>query len=284
LQSSIPSEKCAFTRHLKTNEWINIPLAHGEGRFIIPEELLEQMIGNNQTVYRYCNDSGNIIDEFPTNPNGSMYNLAAVCNPAGNVMAIMPHPERTSNGDVIFSSMKEFIERGNPIIATTLSFERPHYEVTQYNPNGSSTDWIIDTIIADNEASSVQNALGRLGHDVSIKRQTHWEMTIRGEKVQVLQKINDTGELYNSNKELISTIQKGKNTASFLVRQKEDMIGRLKFESLTRRFEINEISQLKRGVIWNVIVNSGNFETILNQVLDTHILFNPLSHECYRIN
>ena len=109
-------------------------------------------------------------------------------------------------------------------------------------------------------------------------------MTIRGEKVQVLQKINDTGELYNSNKELISTIQKGKNTASFLVRQKEDMIGRLKFESLTRRFEINEISQLKRGVIWNVIVNSGNFETILNQVLDTHILFNPLSHECYRIN
>ena len=284
LQSSIPSEKCAFTRHLKTNEWINIPLAHGEGRFIIPEELLEQMIGNNQTVYRYCNDSGNIIDEFPTNPNGSMYNLAAVCNPAGNVMAIMPHPERTSNGDVIFSSMKEFIERGNPTIATTLSFERPHYEVTQYNPNGSSAEWIIDTIIADNEASSVQNALGRLGHDVSIKRQTHWEMTIRGEKVQVLQKINDTGELYNSNKELISTIQKGKNTASFLVRQKEDMIGRLKFESLTRRFEINEISQLKRGVIWNVIVNSGNFETILNQVLDTHILFNPLSHECYRIN
>ena len=69
-----------------------------------------------------------------------------------------------------------------------------------------------------------------------------------------------------------------------MVRQKEDMIGRSKFESLTRRFEINEISQLKRGVIWNVIVNSGNFETILNQVLDTYILFNPLSHECYRIN
>ena len=110
MQSSIPSDRCAFTLHLKTGEWINIPLAHGEGRFIIPEELLEKMIANNQTVYRYCDDNGNIIDEFPTNPNGSMYNLAAVCNAAGNVMAIMPHPERTSNGDVIFSSMKEFIE------------------------------------------------------------------------------------------------------------------------------------------------------------------------------
>jgi phosphoribosylformylglycinamidine synthase len=284
LQNSIPSDRCAFTQHLKTGEWINIPLAHGEGRFIVPEELLEKMIANNQTVYRYCDDNGSIIDEFPTNPNGSMYNLAAVCNPAGNVMAIMPHPERTNNGDVIFSSMKEFIETGTPAIDYTLSFERPHYEVTQYNPNGLTTEWVIDMIIADNEASSVQNALKHLGFNIAIKRQTHWEITIGSDREHALQKINDTGELYNSNKEFISTIQRKENTASFLVRQKEDMIGRSKFESLTRRFEINEISQLKRGVIWNVIVNSGNFETILDQILDTHILFNPLSHECYRIN
>ena len=284
LQNSIPSDRCAFTQHLKTGEWINIPLAHGEGRFIVPEELLEKMIANNQTVYRYCDDNGSIIDEFPTNPNGSMYNLAAVCNPAGNVMAIMPHPERTNNGDVIFSSMKEFIENGTPAIDCTLSFERPHYKVTQYNPNGRTTEWVIDMIIADNEASSVQNALKHLGFNIAIKRQTHWEITIGSDREHALQKINDTGELYNSNKEFISTIQRKENTASFLVRQKEDMIGRLKFESLTRRFEINEISQLKRGVIWNVIVNSGNFETILDQILDTHILFNPLSHECYRIN
>jgi len=284
LQNSIPSDRCAFTQHLKTGEWINIPLAHGEGRFIVPEELLEKMIANNQTVYRYCDDNGSIIDEFPTNPNGSMYNLAAVCNPAGNVMAIMPHPERTNNGDVIFSSMKEFIETGTPAIDYTLSFERPHYEVTQYSPNGLTTEWVIDMIIADNEASSVQNALKHLGFNIAIKRQTHWEITIGSDREHALQKINDTGELYNSNKEFISTIQRKENTASFLVRQKEDMIGRSKFESLTRRFEINEISQLKRGVIWNVIVNSGNFETILDQILDTHILFNPLSHECYRIN
>ena len=284
LQNSIPSDRCAFTQHLKTGEWINIPLAHGEGRFIVPEELLEKMIANNQTVYRYCDDNGSIIDEFPTNPNGSMYNLAAVCNPAGNVMAIMPHPERTNNGDVIFSSMKEFIETGTPAIDYTLSFERPHYEVTQYSPNGLTAEWVIDMIIADNEASSVQNALKHLGFNIAIKRQTHWEITIGSDRERALQKINDTGELYNSNKEFISTIQRKENTASFLVRQKEDMIGRSKFESLTRRFEINEISQLKRGVIWNVIVNSGNFETILDQILDTHILFNPLSHECYRIN
>jgi hypothetical protein len=69
-----------------------------------------------------------------------------------------------------------------------------------------------------------------------------------------------------------------------LVRQKNDMHGRAKFESLTERFEIDKLYELKRGVIWNVTVNSGNLETILKHILDTHILFNPLSYECYRIN
>jgi len=284
LKMSIPSDRCAFTRHLKPNEWINIPLAHGEGRFIIPDELLEKMITNDQTVFRYCDKGGKITNEFPTNPNGSMHNLAAVCNPTGNVMAIMPHPERTENGDTIFSSMKEFIEDGNPITNHTLSFNRPHYEVTSYESNGNSTEWVIDMIITDNEASSVHDALDRLGHDVTIARQTHWEISTDGDRETILQKIDATGELYNSNKEFISKTTSTENTASFLVRQKEDMLGRAKLESLIKRFEIDGITDLKRGVIWNVIVNGGGSEVVLNDILNTHILFNPLSHECYRIN
>ena len=284
LKMSTPSDRCAFTRHLKPNEWINIPLAHGEGRFIIPDELLKKMITNDQTVFRYCDKGGKIANEFPTNPNGSMHNLAAVCNPAGNVMAIMPHPERTENGDTIFSSMKEFIEDGNPITNHTLSFNRPHYEVTSYESNGNSTEWVIDMIITDNEASSVHDALDRLGHDVTIARQTHWEISTDGDRETILQKIDATGELYNSNKEFISKTTSTENTASFLVRQKEDMLGRAKLESLTKRFEIDGITDLKCGVIWNVIVNGGGSEVVLNNILNTHILFNPLSHECYRIN
>ena len=284
LKMSTPSDRCAFTRHLKPNEWINIPLAHGEGRFIIPDELLEKMITNDQTVFRYCDKGGKIANEFPTNPNGSMHNLAAVCSPAGNVMAIMPHPERTENGDTIFSSMKEFIEDGNPITNHTLSFNRPHYEVTSYESNGNSTEWVIDMIITDNEASSVHDALDRLGHDVTIARQTHWEISTDGDRETILQKIDATGELYNSNKEFISKTTSTENTASFLVRQKEDMLGRAKLESLKKRFEIDGITDLKRGVIWNVIVNGDGSEVVLNDILNTHILFNPLSHECYRIN
>ena len=284
LKMSAPSNRCAFTRHLNSGEWIKIPLAHGEGRFIIPNVLLEKMISNNQTVYRYCDDNGNIVDEFPTNPNGSMYNLAAVCNPEGNVMAMMPHPERTENGDVVFSSMKEFIENENPVSDHNLSFDRPHYEMTDYKANSNATEWIIDMIITDNEASSVRNALDHLGHNVSITRQTHWEISMDGDRESILKKIDATGELYNSNKEFISQPKDSEKNTSFLVRQKEDMLGRAKYESLKERFEIDGITDLKRGVIWNVTVNSGSFDTVLNDILGTHILFNPLSHECYRIN
>ena len=284
LQMSAPSDRCAFTQHLKTGDWINVPLAHGEGRFIIPDELLRKMIANDQTVFRYCNDDGKIVYEFPTNPNGSMYNLAAVCNARGNVMAMMPHPERTENGDAVFSSMKEFIENGNPVSDHKLSFERPHYEVEKYQSNGDSTEWIIDMIITDNEASSVQNVLDHLGFNVSISRQTHWEISTNGKPGSLLQQIDKTGELYNSNKEYISQIRKKGNSCSFLVRQKDDVLGRAKHETLTNRFEINGITNLKRGILWTVTVCSGNFETVLNKILDTHILFNPLSHECYRFN
>ncbi|MEC8899358.1 MAG: hypothetical protein VX455_00420, partial [Candidatus Neomarinimicrobiota bacterium] len=114
--------------------------------------------------------------------------------------------------------------------------------------------------------------------------QTHWEISTNGDRETILQKIDATGELYNSNKEFISKTTSTGNTASFLVRQKEDMLGRAKLESLTKRFEIDGITDLKRGVIWNVIVNGGGSEVVLNNILNTHILFNPLSHECYRIN
>ena len=180
--------------------------------------------------------------------------------------------------------MKEFIELGNPVTDYELSYDRPHYEAQEHTPDHEATEWVIDMIIADNEASSVNNALNHLGYDVTITRQTHWEIITSGERNKVLKRIDDTGELYNSNKEYISQTLSGENRASLLVRQKEDMHGRAKFESLTERFEIHELIKLKRGVIWNVSVNGGNFETVLREILNTHILYNPLSHECYRIN
>ena len=284
LKVSVPPESTAFTRHLNSKEIIYLPFAHAEGRFIVPDKLLNELINNNQSVFRYCDDSGEISSQFPTNPNGSDYNLAAVSNPAGNVLAMMPHPERTNLGDKLFSSMREFIEHGAPMKNNKISFVPEKNTIDYYTPGNMAFEWVIDMVITDNEAATVQNALQRMGLDVTITRQQHWEITTSGDSKNSLKKIENTGELFNSNKEYISAITEKKDSVSFLVRQKEDMHSQAKFESIRERFSINELVKLKRGVIWNISIKSTNFESVLNSIIDTNILFNPLSHECFRIS
>jgi len=284
LKMSVPSKSTAFTRHLYPEEIIYVPFAHAEGRFIIPDLLLKELINNNQTVFQYCDKKGNPQNEFPINPNGSDYNLAAICNPSGNILAMMPHPERTGFGDKLFSSMREFIEQGYPLKNKTLSFIPNKTEIGYYSPDKNSTGWVIDMVITDNGAATVQNALKRMGIDVTISRQQHWEIKTSGDSKTILKKIENTGELFNSNKEYMSRLPKEKNMVSFLVRQKEDMYSQAKFESIRERFSINELIQLKRGVVWNINIKNTNFNSVLNSILDTNIFFNPLSHECFRIS
>ena len=274
--------KTAFTRHLDTSTFIRVPFAHAEGRFILPDDLLATLINNNQMPFRYCDDSGNIINEFPVNPNGSVYNAAAVCNPAGNVMAMMPHPERTPNGDVIFKSMAEYIKEKCSNEILPLDYEPQKYFVKQYSSDPDSIEWLVNMIITDNEAVSVHNALAHLDIPVTVQRMTHWEI-IADKNISALQnKLIESGELFNSNKEFIADNNPNDNSATFLVRQKEDMLGRQKQQSLTNRFAINNIHEIRHGVLWNITVNSGNFDTAIQQVLDNHILYNPFSQNCYK--
>ena len=284
LKTSVPPESTAFTRHLEHEEIIYVPFAHAEGRFIIPEDLLNELIKNNQTVFRYCNDDGETLSQFPTNPNGSDYNLAAVSNPAGNILAMMPHPERTNLGDKLFSSMREFIKQKISIKNDSLSYSPPNKNIKKYSPEEHVSEWVVDMVITDNEAETVQNALRRIGIDVTIQRQQHWEISTSDNSSATLKKIEDTGELFNSNKEYISSIRSNENTACLLVRQKEDMFCQSKFESIRERFSINELIQLKRGIVWNIKIKNTNFQPVLDKIIDTNILFNPLSHECFRIS
>ena len=211
-----------------------------------------------------------------------MNNIAAISNSSGNVMAMMPHPERTTNGDAIFSSMKEYIDENYPTINKPLSFSITNHKSKELKIDDQSTELFIDLIITDNEARSVNTALNHLGFDIEVNRQIHWEINIDGEPTNVLNKIIDSGELFNSNKEYIVD-KKGKYDASFLVRPNEDIYGRAKYESLTNRFDIKEISYIKRGVIWNINSKSGNLNDEINSILTTNIFFNPHCYEYYEI-
>ena len=71
---------------------LQVPVAHGEGRFFANEATLEEMEMHRQIIYRYCDEKGNII--AAANPNGAIHNIAGICNKDRNVFGMMPHPER----------------------------------------------------------------------------------------------------------------------------------------------------------------------------------------------
>jgi phosphoribosylformylglycinamidine synthase len=71
---------------------LKIPIAHGEGRYYASEEVLQKLDANNQVIYRYCTEDGQVTED--SNPNGTIHNIAGICNQARNVFGMMPHPER----------------------------------------------------------------------------------------------------------------------------------------------------------------------------------------------
>ncbi len=86
------NDKCVFTRGI---ERLYLPVAHGEGRFFAEEEVLEKLEANNQVVFRYVDEQRKPAGgRFPDNPNGSLRDIAGVCDPTGRIFGLMPHPER----------------------------------------------------------------------------------------------------------------------------------------------------------------------------------------------
>ncbi len=87
-----------WTRHYREGEVITIPIAHGEGCYYADPETLKSMELKQQVVFRYCDAIGDVNDI--ANPNGSLNNIAGICNETGNVLGMMPHPERSADSAI----------------------------------------------------------------------------------------------------------------------------------------------------------------------------------------
>ncbi len=90
------SGKCIFTKNLPKGTILRMPIAHKEGRFLLAHENhLKTLLLKDQIVFRYVKPNGTDANgEYPHNPNGSLYDIAGICNPKGNILGLMPHPER----------------------------------------------------------------------------------------------------------------------------------------------------------------------------------------------
>ena len=99
-----------FTNQIPSGKMLRVPIAHGEGCYFADDETLSKLKANNQVLWQYTSATGEVTDA--ANPNGSLQNIAGICNERRNVAGLMPHPERASeellgsaDGRLIFESL-----------------------------------------------------------------------------------------------------------------------------------------------------------------------------------
>jgi len=92
------SMNTSITKDLDMSKAYKIPIAHGEGRYYASYETIEKLEDNDQVLFKYSNEQGEVVND--ANPNGSVNNIAGICNEGRNVFGMMPHPERASDKEL----------------------------------------------------------------------------------------------------------------------------------------------------------------------------------------
>ncbi|MBI2484156.1 phosphoribosylformylglycinamidine synthase I [Candidatus Uhrbacteria bacterium] len=279
-------ESSAFTCAMPREYLMRVPIAHAEGRFVIDDSIADALHTTRCLAFRYSTPTGQQADEFPINPNGSALNLAGIINPAGTVLAMMPHPERSADGFPLFKSMQRYL--------TSRKGERKTGEIPcapnvahipQFEPDKGNAQLLIESTITDNEAFTVETTLRSLGKKVKVKRLIHWEYSTEPDHSNVERAVVSSGELFNANKERIvgsGTKLLPAHAQAFLVRYRHDSIGEQTRQTLLTRHGIRGIRSLAHGIVWILEPDPDAANTIIDDIIATHILHNRYSQDCYR--
>jgi phosphoribosylformylglycinamidine synthase len=110
----VETTETPWTGDAAVGQVLHIPIAHNEGNYQVPPDELDRMKQSGQIVFRYCSTGGEVVPE--SNPNGATDNIAGLCSRDGNVLGMMPHPERamekllgSADGRLIFDSIAHFL-------------------------------------------------------------------------------------------------------------------------------------------------------------------------------
>jgi len=195
---------------------MSVPVAHGEGRFTTKDkDVIKELKKNNQLAFGYCDNDGNVSDQPPVCPNGSMFGAAGICNPEGNVAALMPHPERSPEGGKYFESVRRWIENDQPK-KPRARLRRAEGKFKIRKRDSKNVEIFIDTIIVNNEERTVEQAARRVVPNLTLKQLKYFAV---GDKdpIEVLSHLS----LFNPNKE-IAYIKRGEKVKKWNADKKQE--------------------------------------------------------------
>jgi phosphoribosylformylglycinamidine synthase len=292
LKNTAKKGRCAFNDF---DELLHIPMAHGEGRFVVDDEVLKKLEENDQIVFKYADEKGEVSADFPHNPNGAIASISAICNPAGNIMAIMPHPERDprGNGNAVFQSIKKWIESRKEVDHKPLGDYVCEEDIR--DQEAMDIDVYLRLIITDNSERTIEEALIRKGYKLHLDRYEHFGIKLNeGEDVNTaIDKIMKTGELANFNKHLVYiktkdgifsySLEKGLtpkelNLKNFVIAaDRKDFVGRSKKASINLHAG-GIVDKIYYGVLWSF---SETDDSTVENVIKSKVLYNP--HSMYLV-
>ncbi|AEC02083.1 phosphoribosylformylglycinamidine synthase I [Parasphaerochaeta coccoides] len=302
-------ERNAFSLAIADGSLMRIPAAHAEGRFVIDDYLLSWLERNGVAMFRYADSNGTVNPHFPVNPNGATSNLAALGNIAGTALAIMPHPERTPEGDSIFISLKNWLDANSIDKSSTkgqkslpkvpqdimerlvspLTYTSLPYHIRQEGIQ--EKELVIGTVITDNAAVSVEQALERAGIPVKVSRAVRWTLEAspsmpRKDFDALVAKAMASGQLYNSNKEFPVDFSPSPKGLTIVVtpREGEDFTGLHARHALSTWFGIEGFTAITSSVLWTLEPTSSDPEQgrrAIDAALASNIFANPYSQRTY---
>ena len=289
LKNIAPKNRSAFNNF---EGLLHIPYAHGEGRFIFKDpNVLKLLKENNQILFQYSDEQGKVSTEFPVTPNGATDAIAGLCNLAGNVLAIMPHPERDPRGDgnKIFQSIKKWIENRSKTDYKSLGENHTKEDIREFEP--ADIEFFVRLIIVDNAERTVEYTLRQKKFDIRLKRYVYWAANVKSgmDKKEAALKILQSGELANFNKEWVAvriegefysySKEKGLQPAELKLKNYLVVCDQKSFAGDSKKQTINLhagecVESLKNGVLWEV---ENTDDKGLYEIIRTKILYNPNS-------
>ena len=179
--------------------------------------------------------------------------------------------------------MKKYLEKNPKLeIRNPKQIQNPNFQnqISKYDKSEDSLEILVDLIITDNEAETLQVALANLGfNEVKVKRFTHWEVGLALKPAaKLIDELIKSNELLNTNKEIPYVNDRSKlkpDSHKLLVRYQNDFTGAAKLDTLVNRLGLASVKSVKQGVLWEIDCGDETWRNILA----SNILFNPYSQE-----